>query len=73
MTVSKFAIAPVMPDVHNLRSLGTLDAPRGIAEGLAALFNVGRWGSGDYRVEITSQTDLDYRVTLGKQSYEMNR
>lgn len=51
---------------------GTLDDPRGIAEDLATPVKVGHWGNGDYRVEITSQTNLDYVMTLVKQSYEMN-
>jgi len=73
LTVPAFATTPAIPDAHNLRSLGTLDDLRGAAEGLAALVKVGRWGSGGYRVEIISQIDLDYRVTLVKQSREMSR
>lgn len=52
---------------------GTLYDPEGIAQDLETPVRIGCWGNGDYRVEITSQTDLDYVMTLVKQSYEMNR
>lgn len=52
---------------------GTLDDPEGLAQDLETPVKIGHWGNGDYRVEITSQTDLDYVMTLVKQSYEMNR
>lgn len=62
-----------MSDTRSLSRPGALDDPRDIAEDLATPVKVGHWGNGDYRVEITSQTDLDYVMTLVKQSYEMNR
>jgi len=47
---------------------GTLDDPEGLAQDLETPVKIGHWGNGDYRVKITSQTDLDYVMTLVKQS-----
>ncbi|MFP7365559.1 DUF5655 domain-containing protein [Corynebacterium callunae] len=47
---------------------GALDDPKGLAQDLETPVKIGH-----YRVEITSETDLDYVMTLVKQAYEMNR
>ena len=47
----------------------TLDDPRGMARDVS---NVGHWGNGDYEVILNSESDLDYLMTLIRQSYEIN-
>lgn len=56
----------------NVKS-GTLDDPRGIAENLVHPAKIGHWGNGDYRVEVTPKTDMDYLMTLIEQSYSINQ
>ncbi|RNE48333.1 DUF5655 domain-containing protein [Corynebacterium alimapuense] len=56
----------------NVKS-GTLEDPRGIAENLVHPVKKGHWGNGDYRVEVTPKTDLDYLMTLVEQSYSINQ
>ncbi len=34
--------------------------------------NIGHWGNGDYRVNISNQENLDYLMTLIRQSYKVN-
>lgn len=35
--------------------------------------NKGHWGNGDYEYKISSDKDIDYFITLAKQSYEKNK
>lgn len=49
----------------NLRK-GSLDDPKGFTRNV---HGVGHWGNGDYEVTVTSNTDLDYLMTLVKQAY----
>lgn len=46
---------------------GELDDPRNIARDVAA---VGHWGNGDYEIILKPGNDLDYLMTLIKQSYK---
>ena len=47
-----------------------LDDPRVMARDVS---NVGHWGNGDYEIVLTTNNDLDYLITLVKQSYIKNR
>lgn len=48
---------------------GTLDDPKSIAHDVS---EVGHWGNGDYVVQITSDGELQYIVSLVKQSSKAN-
>ncbi|MBZ2164503.1 DUF5655 domain-containing protein [Methanobacterium spitsbergense] len=52
----------------NLRK-GTLDDPKNLARDVS---NTGHHGNGDYEISITPEDDLDYLMTLIKQSYNLN-
>jgi predicted transport protein len=52
---------------------GSLDDPRGVAKDLESPVHIGHWGNGDYEVEVTSKTDLDYVMNLIQQSYDINQ
>lgn len=47
-------------------SKGELDDPKKLAKDVSEL---GHWGNGDYEVLVNSSSDLDYLLTLIKQSY----
>ena len=49
---------------------GELDDPRKVARDVS---NVGHWGNGQYEIGIKPGDDLDYLITLIKQSYEKSR
>ncbi len=48
---------------------GKLDDPKQIARDVS---NVGHWGNGDYQVQIDSENELEYIVSLIRQSYNIN-
>jgi predicted transport protein len=50
-------------------SKGKLDDPKKIARDVS---NVGHWGNGDYQIQIASDDDLEYIVSLVRQSYKLN-
>lgn len=52
----------------NLRK-GTLDDPKRITRDVSS---TGKWGNGDYEIKIKPESDLDYIITLIKQSYKQN-
>ena len=52
---------------------GTLDDPRGLARDVESPVHIGHWGNGDYEVEVTASTDLDYVMDLIQQSYDINQ
>lgn len=52
----------------NMR-IGTLDDPKHITRDIS---NVGHWGNGDYEIKFSPGKDLDYLMTLLRQSYEIN-
>jgi predicted transport protein len=35
--------------------------------------NIGHWGNGDYEIQITEEENIEYIMTLVKQSYEKNK
>lgn len=45
---------------------GDLDNPKGLAEDVS---HIGHWATGDYRIKITNDDDLQYIVDLVNQSY----
>ncbi|MBI5459743.1 MAG: hypothetical protein HZC47_11665 [Methanobacterium sp.] len=47
----------------------TLDDPRGMARDVS---DVGHWGNGDYEIIIKPEEDMDYLMTLIRQSHEIN-
>ncbi len=52
---------------------GTLDDPRGLARDLETPVHIGHWGNGDYLVEVSEHTDIDYVMELIQQSYDINQ
>lgn len=44
--------------------VGTLDDPKGIAKDVS---NIGHYGTGDYEVQVDSDKDLEYIMSLIKQ------
>ena len=52
---------------------GTLDDPRGLARDLETPVHIGHWGNGDYEVEVSEHTDIDYVMDLIRQSYDINQ
>jgi len=48
-------------------SKGELNDPKKMARDVS---KVGHWGNGDYQISLTPTSDLDYLMTLIKQSYE---
>lgn len=53
--------------IHINLSLGELDDPKKIARDMS---NIGSLGSGDYQIKIHNDKDLEYILSLIKQSYE---
>jgi len=53
----------------NLRK-GELDDPKNLARDVS---NVGHWGNGDYELQMKDDEDLEYIVSLIKQSYKKNK
>ena len=49
---------------------GTLNDPLGITRDIT---NIGHWGNGDYRVEISDEDDIDNAMPLIKQSLRVNK
>ena len=49
---------------------GDLEDPRELARDVS---NVGHWGNGDYEIALKPDDDLDYLMTLIKQSYLKNK
>ena len=52
---------------------GTLDDPRELARDVESPVHIGHWGNGDYEIEVTAGTDLDYVMDLIQQSYDINQ
>jgi predicted transport protein len=48
---------------------GKLDDPKKLARDVA---DVGHWGNGDYEVQISSDDELEYIISLVRQSYKVN-
>ena len=52
----------------NLRQ-GELDDPKKLARDVS---NIGHWGNGDYELQVSDDEDIDYIMSLAKQSYRKN-
>ena len=48
---------------------GELDDPKNLARDVG---NIGHWGNGDYELQVSDDKDIDYIVSLSKQSYRKN-
>ena len=48
---------------------GQLDDPKGIARDVS---NTGHWGNGDYEIQMKNDDDLEYILSLVKQSFKQN-
>lgn len=48
---------------------GELNDPRKLAKDVSS---IGKWGNGDYRIEISNTENLEYIMDLVKQSYNIN-
>lgn len=51
-------------------TIGELDDPKGIARDVSS---TGHWGNGDYELQINSDEDLEYILSLIKQSVRKNK
>ncbi len=49
---------------------GTIDDPKKVARDIS---NVGHWGNGDYEINISNDENLEYIISLVKQSYFKNK
>lgn len=56
----------------NVKS-GELDDPQSVARDLENPVHIGHWGNGDYEVELSEFEDIEYVMTLIKQSYDVNQ
>lgn len=52
----------------NLRS-GELDDPKGLARDIS---KIGHWGNGDYEIQVSNDENIDYIISLAKQSFRKN-
>jgi predicted transport protein len=48
---------------------GKLDDPKKLARDVS---NIGHWGNGDFQVQISSEDELEYIISLIRQSYKIN-
>jgi predicted transport protein len=48
---------------------GKLDDPKKLARDIS---NIGHWGNGDYQIQINSEDELEYIISLVRQSYKIN-
>lgn len=55
--------------IINLKK-GELDDPKHIAKDIAG---IGRWGNGDYEVNLTNDDDIEYVMSLIKQSWKKHK
>lgn len=49
---------------------GNLDDPKKITRDVS---NIGHWGNGDYEIQVKNDDDLEYIISLIKQSYKKNK
>lgn len=56
----------------NIKS-GELEDPQGVARDLETPVHIGHWGNGDYEIELADAKDIEYIMTLVKQSYDVNQ
>jgi predicted transport protein len=48
---------------------GKLDDPKNITRDVSA---IGHWGNGDYEIQISDDDNIEYIISLIKQSYNKN-
>jgi predicted transport protein len=48
---------------------GALDDPRELTRDVS---NIGHWGNGDYELQVNDDENIDYIISLAKQSYKKN-
>lgn len=56
--------------LHLNLKIGELEDSRNIARDVS---NVGHWGNGEYEIKLTDQEEIDYVLSLIKQSYKKNK
>ncbi|NLZ76135.1 MAG: hypothetical protein GX914_06505 [Erysipelotrichia bacterium] len=56
--------------IHLNMKKGTLNDPENLTIDQS---NIGRWGNGDYRIDLNNLENIEYIMYLFKQSYEVNR
>lgn len=49
--------------------IGELDDPKGITRDVST---IGHWGNGDYEIKVTNDEEIEYIMSLVKQSYRKN-
>lgn len=72
---SKSNITDVVPHKNKLSvylnlHYGKLDDPKKLARNVT---DIGHWGNGDYRLNLLSVDELEYVVSMVRQSYKLNR
>lgn len=65
--VTDFVIQKESIKLYINLSFGEIDDPKKIARDIS---NIGTWGSGDYEIRVSNDKNLEYIVSLIKQSYE---
>jgi len=73
--VSGRNVVDILPQKRSLKiwlnmSKGELDDPKGIAKDVST---TGHWGNGDYEIKIQNDDDLEYILSLIKQSLKKNK
>jgi len=73
--VSGRNVVDILPQKRSLKiwlnmSKGELDDPKGIAKDVST---TGHWGNGDYEIKIRNDDDLEYILSLIKQSLKKNK
>lgn len=48
---------------------GEIDDPKGLSRDVS---NIGHWGNGDYELQVNNDDNLEYIISLTKQSYKRN-
>ena len=73
--VSRSNVVDILPQRKALKiwlnmNKGELDDPKGIAKDVST---TGHWGNGDYEIKIQNDDDLEYILSLIKQSLRKNK
>lgn len=56
----------------NIKS-GEIDDPQNMARDLETPVHIGHWGNGDYEITLSDEDEIDYVMSLIRQSYELNQ
>lgn len=73
--VSSRNIIDIHPQKNTLKiwinlNIGELDDPKNITRDVS---KIGHWGNGDYEIQINSDEDIEYLLSLFKQSFRKNK